>query len=181
MAVSDCKICQSAGLLWLRHWRIGCSSCQWWISLRLYICAPADANSSSCSAAVPAGMLHSSLRTREEVFSSALQACFYTSKQLFPCHHFKSGKGAAACQHCALAMNSSTPITRLLGWLLCSSGPPGEFTLPPSLMPQCFPAWCAALQHYFLFCALWKMRKAKHLKHKPPLPLLGTSISLKCS
>lgn len=55
-----------------------CSWCQWWISLRLRVCAPARAYSCSCSVAVPAGRLQSSLHSPGEEFASALQACFHT-------------------------------------------------------------------------------------------------------
>lgn len=44
-----------------------------------------------------------------EAFASALQAHFNTSKNshFFPCHHFRSGQGAAACQDCVWAVASN--------------------------------------------------------------------------
>lgn len=137
---------------------IGCSWCQCPISLRLHICAPARAYSSSCSAAVPAGTLRSSLRSRGEAFASALQACFYTSKHFSPCHHFKSGKGAAACQDCARAVTSDCSSNQAPGVaapLTC----PGSSASPPSLTPQRFPAGCAASQFHLLLSALWEIKK----------------------
>lgn len=119
-AASDCKVCQTECQFGVtqslaREQPITCSRCQWWISLRLRTCAPARAYSSSCSAAVPPGTLCSSLRSRGEGFTSALQACFHTSKHFSPCYHFKSGKGAAACQDCAWAVTSDRSCNQAPG------------------------------------------------------------------
>ena len=96
---------------------LGCSWSRWWISFRLHVCAPARAYSSSCSVVVPAGTLRSSLRSSGKAFASVLRLVLVLEKHSYfsPGYHFKSGKGAAACQDRALAVASNCSCSQAPG------------------------------------------------------------------
>lgn len=92
---------------------------------------------------------------------------FYTSKHFSPCHEGRS------C--CLPGLHSGCDLQLLLGWPLGSPCLPGQFSLPLSLMPPCFPG---AVQPHGPACRSLPFEKLRNWSFQSIYLLLSHCLAL---